>query len=228
MMYHSIMMPINNRINCVFFCGTAGALRKSALEDVGGWTPGSVTEDSDLSVRLLMKGYRTVYLESETPSEVPDTFDSFIRQQMRWCYGNARVFFDNFWKILTNRTLKVRQKVMIAFITLANASAPFVVIMTFFGLSGWFIGEPNLFNWHDIIVLVSRFFFTAGFLLMGLLTLYRYKAVKEFGYFVLSSFTVGIVLAVANSFAFVKAMFNSKLHWFCTPKTANEIVEGVS
>ena len=129
MIYHSIMMPINNKINCVFFCGTAGALRKSAVDDAGGWTPGSVTEDSDLSVRLLMKGYKTVYLESETPSEVPDTFESFIKQQMRWCYGNARVFFDNFWKILTNRTLKLKQKFMIAFITLANSAAPFVVII---------------------------------------------------------------------------------------------------
>ena len=74
MIYHTIIMPINNRINCVFFCGTAGAIRRSAFDKVGGWNLNSLTEDSDLTVNMLLKGYKTVYLNFETPSEVPATF----------------------------------------------------------------------------------------------------------------------------------------------------------
>jgi cellulose synthase/poly-beta-1,6-N-acetylglucosamine synthase-like glycosyltransferase len=130
MMYHTIVMPINNKVNCVFFCGTAGALRRKYVDEVGGWNQDSVTEDSELSVKLLMKGYRTVYLDYETPSEVPDTFEAFLKQQTRWCYGNARVFFDNISNILFKRGLTIWQRLMISFITLTNSSTVVVIIMS--------------------------------------------------------------------------------------------------
>lgn len=224
MVYHTIVMPINNRINCVFFCGTAGAIRRSAFEEVGGWNMCSITEDSELSVNLLIKGYKTVYFDFETPSEVPDTFESFIKQQMRWCYGNTRVFLDNAKKIITNPKLSIKQRVMISFITLGNITAPFVVLMTFFGFAGWFLGDPTLFKFQDVVTMMSKFIYTGGFLLLGTVTLYRQNILREFRYFVISAFTVGIVLSIAQSYAFIKALLNSKLSWYCTPKTANKEV----
>lgn len=224
MIYHTIVMPINNRINCVFFCGTAGAIRREAFDKVGGWNLHSITEDSDLSVNLLMLGYKSVYLDFETPSEVPDTFESFIKQQMRWCYGNVRVFFDNSKKILVKPGLTIKQRLMISYITLGNVAAPIVVLMTFFGFSGWFLGEPTLMQLSDLFVFAIRFTYTAGFLFMGLLAFKKQKILNEFGYLILSAFTVGLVLAVSNSFAFFKAVFNQKLHWFCTPKIDNTVV----
>ena len=221
MVYHTIVMPINNRINCVFFCGTAGALRRSTFDEVGGWNLDSITEDSDLSVRLLMKGYKTVYLDHETPSEVPDTFESFIKQQMRWCYGNARVFFDNAGKVLFKPGLSIKQRIMIMYITLANIAAPIVVSMTLFGFMGWFLGEPSLFQINDAVELFSRFAYTAGFIVMGVVTLARHNMLNETKHLLASVLTVGLVLAVANSFAFLKAAFNRRLHWFCTPKVDN-------
>lgn len=221
MVYHTIIMPINNKINCVFFCGTAGALKRKAFEEVGGWNLGSITEDSELSVNLLAKGYKTVYLDFETPSEVPETFEGFVKQQMRWCYGNTRVFFDNARKILFNKNLTIAQRLMITFITLGNITAPFVVLMTISGFLGWFFGEPNLFQFQDVITLVSSFIITGGFLLIGAITLHKHDKLHEFPYLVLSALTVGIVLSIARSAAFVKAIFNSKLSWFCTPKRAN-------
>jgi len=125
-----------------------------------------------------MKGYRGVYLDFETPSEVPDTFEGFVKQQMRWCYGNARVFFDNAGKILVGKGISLRQRAMISYITLGNLIAPAVVLMTVFGFSGWFLGEPQLFNMQDVVTLLSRFLFTAGFLVMGILTLWKKRQKK--------------------------------------------------
>ncbi len=221
MIYHTIVMPINNAINCVFFCGTAGALRRSAFDEVGGWNTHSITEDSELSVNLLLKGYKTKYLPMETPSEVPDTFESFIKQQMRWCYGNARVFFDNASRILFTNKLSWKQKLMIMYITLGNVIAPIVVMMTFFGFSGWFLGDPSVFQVSDLITFLSRFLITAGFIIVGIITLKKQKLLKEWTYLILCAFTVGLVLAVSNSFAFIKAVFNQKLSWYCTPKIDN-------
>lgn len=220
--YHTIIMPINNKINCVFFCGTAGAIRRTAFEKVGGWNLNSITEDSDLSVHLLLRGYKTVYLDFETPSEVPATFESFLKQQMRWCYGNARVFVDNAHSILLKKGLTLKQRAMIIFITLGNVAAPFVFIMTVAGFSGWFLGELTLFVIGDFITLMTRLLLTAGFLVIGLVALHKSKLLKEFPYLILSVFTLGIVLAAANSVAFFKAISNKRLSWFCTTKEANE------
>ncbi|MBN2368272.1 glycosyltransferase [Candidatus Woesearchaeota archaeon] len=224
MIYHTIILPINNRINCVFFCGTAGAIRRSAFERAGGWNLNSITEDSDLSLKLLSLGYKSVYLPFETPSEVPDTFESFLRQQMRWCYGNARIFFDNASMILFRRGLSLRQRLMVIYVTVGNIAAPIVLVMTLFGFAGWFLGEPTLFNMMDFVDLLSRFAFTAGFLVMGIIALHKQRLLKEFGYLLLSSFTMGLILAVANTVAFTRAVFNKGLHWYCTPKIANESI----
>ena len=222
MIYHDIIMPVSNRINCVFFCGTAGAIRRSAFEEAGGWNLNSITEDCDLSVNLLLRGYKSVYLDIETPSEVPATFEGFIKQQMRWCYGNTRVFFDNAFRILFGKSITFRQKAMILYVTLGNVIAPMVVIMTIFGFAGWFIGEPTLFSFSDVVNLISRGIYTAGFISMGVFTLYKKRQLSELPYLVASAFTIGIILAVANSIAFFKAAANSKLGWYCTPKSAND------
>ncbi|MBR9690666.1 glycosyltransferase [Candidatus Woesearchaeota archaeon] len=222
MAYHSIIMPINQKINSVFFCGTAGAIRRKHFDEVGGWNTMSITEDAELSVNLLLKGYKNVYLDFETPSEVPDTFEAFIKQQMRWCYGNTRVFFDNAKRIMFGKGLSLKQRAMISYITLGNFIAPVIVMMTFFGLSGWFLGEPTLFNWGDIVEFFSRFAVTIGFIAMGIVTLAKRRKLNEFWPMLASVFTIGIVIAVANSYAFFKAVSGRPLHWYCTPKRANE------
>jgi len=111
---------------------------------------------------------------------------------------------------------------MILFITLGNITAPIVAFMTLFGFAGWFLGDPSLFNLHDIFTLVFRFLYTAGFIFMGIITLFKHKLAKETGYLVLSAFTVGLVLAISNSYALFRAFTNRKLHWYCTPKVENE------
>lgn len=221
MIYHTIILPISNKLNCVFFCGTAGALRRSAFEEVGGWNTKSITEDSELSVKLLLKGYKSVYLDYETPSEVPDTFEGFIKQQMRWCYGNARVFFNNAWSILFKKGLDIKQRIIIMFITLANSSTVVVVLMTFFGFAGWFFGELKLLTFSDFIQLWSKIFMTGGFVFAAIIALYKRNRLNEFWYLVLSVFTMGLVIATSNAVAFTKAVFNKRLGWFCTPKVAN-------
>jgi hypothetical protein len=70
--------------------------------------------------------------------------------------------------------------------------------------------------------MVLRFTLTGGFLLVGTVTLYKNNRMKEFKYLALSSFTVGIILAITTSIALFKASINQKLSWFCTPKTENE------
>ena len=98
---------------------------------------------------------------------------------------------------------------------------PVIQSKDLFGFVGWFLGELNIINISDFIVLISRFVYTSGFIVIGILTLYRKRLMKELHYLILAAFTMGLILAVANSIAFFKAITNRELKWYCTPKSAN-------
>ena len=62
------------------------------IEDAGGWQHDTLTEDSDLSYRAQLKGWRFVYLPwIECPSELPVDMHGFQVQQSRWAKGLTQV-----------------------------------------------------------------------------------------------------------------------------------------
>src|SRR6266704_420736 len=74
------------------FNGTAGILRRKAIEDAGGWQHDTLTEGSDLSYRAQLAGWRFVYLPwVDCPSELPVEMHGFQVQQSRWAKGLTQV-----------------------------------------------------------------------------------------------------------------------------------------
>jgi len=74
------------------FNGTAGVWRRSALEDAGGWSDDTVTEDLDVSYRAQLRGWRLVYRDDyPVPSELPESLTAFKSQQRRWTKGGVQV-----------------------------------------------------------------------------------------------------------------------------------------
>src|SRR5206468_7135972 len=70
------------------FNGTAGVWRKAAIEDAGGWTHDTLTEDLDLSYRAQLRGWRIVYRSDLVcPAELPVLITGFKSQQRRWAKG---------------------------------------------------------------------------------------------------------------------------------------------
>lgn len=84
------------------FNGTAGIWRTAAIEDAGGWTADTLTEDLDLSYRAHLRGWRGHYREDiVVPSELPAQMSSFRRQQHRWARGSlecARKLLPSVWR----------------------------------------------------------------------------------------------------------------------------------
>ncbi len=71
------------------FNGTAGIWRVAAIEDAGGWTADTLTEDLDLSYRAHLRGWRGQFLgDVDVPGELPAQMSSFRRQQHRWARGS--------------------------------------------------------------------------------------------------------------------------------------------
>lgn len=72
--------------------GTCSFVRKSALQQVGGWNEYNLTEDLDLSIKLISNGYRIAYVPSILAwREVPITLAWLIKQRLRWYRGHFEV-----------------------------------------------------------------------------------------------------------------------------------------
>ena len=69
--------------------GTVGGIRIAALKAVGGWHDDVLAEDTDLTYRLLLGGWLTVYHNrSECYEEVPQNWAVRVRQIKRWAKGH--------------------------------------------------------------------------------------------------------------------------------------------
>ena len=74
--------------SAMFCCGTNVVFRRDALERVGGFPQGSLTEDFQLSVQLHEDGWRSVYVPRVLARGLgPEDLASYVSQQHRWARG---------------------------------------------------------------------------------------------------------------------------------------------
>ncbi len=73
--------------------GTSNHFKVAALRDLQLWDAFNVTEDADLGIRLVKKGYRTEILDSVTLEEANSQFFNWIRQRSRWIKGYMQTYF---------------------------------------------------------------------------------------------------------------------------------------
>ena len=71
------------------FSGTAGVWRRAAIDDAGGWSAGTLTEDLDLSYRAELRGWQArVMPDLVAPAELVDNHNAYRKQQSRWAQGS--------------------------------------------------------------------------------------------------------------------------------------------
>jgi cellulose synthase/poly-beta-1,6-N-acetylglucosamine synthase-like glycosyltransferase len=76
--------------------GAAAAYRKSVLERIGGFDETIITEDIELSTRLLKHGYITRYAhDAIVYTEGPSDLASLCRQRLRWKHGRLLTFIKH-------------------------------------------------------------------------------------------------------------------------------------
>ena len=92
------------------FNGSAGVWRRKTIEDAGGWSSDTLSEDLDLSYRAYLSGWKGVYLrDTVSPAELPVSMSAFRRQQHRWARGSlecAIKYLPNIWRTSLPKSLK--------------------------------------------------------------------------------------------------------------------------
>src|ERR1700722_18834380 len=110
--------------------GTVAGVRRSALREIGGWNDNTLTEDTDLTYRLLLAGWKTVYQNrSECYEEVPETWSVRIKQIMRWAKGHNQALATYGFHLLFGKHLATwRERLDGFFLLNVYVMAPVTVV----------------------------------------------------------------------------------------------------
>ncbi|MGH9604821.1 MAG: cellulose synthase family protein [Terracidiphilus sp.] len=202
------------------FNGTAGMWRIQAIADGGGWQHDTLTEDTDLSYRSQMAGWRFKYLpEVECPAELPIEMSAFKTQQARWAKGLIQTSIKVLPAVFRTKTTW-RNKVEAFYHLTANMSYPLMVIMSALLIpamicrfyAGWF---QMLFI--DAPLFAASTFSIALFYLVSQRVLFPRTWKKSILYMPLLM-ALGIGLTVTNTKAVMEALFGIKSAFVRTPK----------
>ena len=106
--FFAISQPSRNERNGAIFAGTMGLIRRKALEDTGGWDEWCITEDAELSLRLLHAGWSGLHVDQSLGRGVmPLTFEALKSQRYRWCFGGIQILRMHLrWLLPGKRTEK--------------------------------------------------------------------------------------------------------------------------
>jgi cellulose synthase (UDP-forming) len=109
-LFFSVIQPGKDRHNATFYCGSPGILRRSALEEIGGFPTGTITEDMHTSLRLQKNGWRVLYFNRTVARGLaPQTFTGFATQWQRWGHGAMQVLRQE--NPLFTRKLSLAQRI---------------------------------------------------------------------------------------------------------------------
>lgn len=109
--FHHAMQPGANRWNAAFFVGTGAIVRRSAVESIGGFATGSVTEDAFTSMRLHAAGYRSAYHDEPLGYLIaPESLHQYLTQRLRWGQGSMQILRQQ--NPLLCRGLSLRQRIV--------------------------------------------------------------------------------------------------------------------
>jgi cellulose synthase/poly-beta-1,6-N-acetylglucosamine synthase-like glycosyltransferase len=201
------------------FNGTAGIWRRTAIESSGGWEHDTLTEDTDLSYRAQMAGWKFLYLPHIVcPAELPVEMNSFKTQQSRWAKGLVQTAIKLLPRIMRS-DLPWKIKIEAFFHLTANISYPLMIALSFLLLpamivrfnQGWFqMLYIDLPLWLASTASVSTFY------LISQKELYPdWRMRLKYLPFLMS---VGIGLSVSNSKAVMEALLGVKTSFKRTPK----------
>src|SRR5438309_1418196 len=134
--------------------GTVAGVRLSALQQIGGWNDNSLTEDTDLTFRLLLAGWKTVYQNrSECYEEVPETWPVRIRQIMRWAKGHNQALADYGFRLLFGKSYATLRERVDGFLLLGvYLMAPLTLVGWLLALGVFYQGVAPL---HGLIALLA-------------------------------------------------------------------------
>ncbi len=202
------------------FNGTAGVWRRTTIEDAGGWQHDTLTEDTDLSYRAQLRGWKFQYhIDIECPSELPVEMNAFKSQQARWSKGLIQTARKILPRILrSDQPLHVKAEAF--FHLTANISYPLMILLSTMLLPAMIVRFYQ--GWFQIVVIDLPLFLAStcsisSFYLMSQRYLHP-KTWKRAFFYLPFVMALGIGIAVRNAIAVIEALLGIQSEFVRTPK----------
>jgi cellulose synthase/poly-beta-1,6-N-acetylglucosamine synthase-like glycosyltransferase len=202
------------------FNGTAGMWRRETIASAGGWQHDTLTEDTDLSYRAQMVGWKFKYLQDvECPAELPIEMTAFKTQQARWAKGLIQT-----GKKILPRVMKSDQpwhtKLEAWYHLTANISYPLMIVLSVLLMPAMIIR-----SWQgyiqmlliDLPLFIASTMSVSTFYLVSQKELHPKTWYKTF-LFVPFLMALGVGLTITNTKAVLEALFGIKSAFARTPK----------
>jgi cellulose synthase/poly-beta-1,6-N-acetylglucosamine synthase-like glycosyltransferase len=202
------------------FNGTAGMWRRSAIDEAGGWEHDTLTEDTDLSYRAQLKGWKFIYLQDvECPAELPVEMTAFKTQQARWAKGLIQVSKKILPRVLKSdapRSVKIEAWYHLT----ANLSYPLMIVLSVLLMpamiirfyQGWF-----QMLYIDLPLFMASTFSISSFYLVSQKELFPKRWLRSLLYLPLLM-SLGIGLTITNTIAVLEALVGKQTAFARTPK----------
>jgi len=202
------------------FNGTAGMWRRKAIDEAGGWEHDTLTEDTDLSYRAQLKGWKFLYLQDvECPAELPVEMTAFKTQQARWAKGLIQVSKKILPQVFSSDASR-HQKVEAWYHLTANLSYPLMIVLSVLLLpamiirfyQGWF-----QMLYIDLPLFMASTFSISSFYLVSQKELFPKSWFRSLLYLPLLM-ALGIGLTITNTRAVLEALIGKQTSFVRTPK----------
>ena len=208
------------------FNGTAGIWRREAIAASGGWQHDTLTEDTDLSFRAQLMGWKFVYLlDEDAPAEIPVEINAFKAQQRRWAKGVMQVGLKLYPRIWRSR-LPLRVRLEMFFRLTGNISYPLMIITSFLQFPLLLVRYNSPF-YHLMVLDLPLLFFSSisVFLFYGTAIWYLDRSRAPRLLHLPLVMALGLGLAFSNARAVLEALFGIKSDFVRTPKYSVEKTE---
>jgi cellulose synthase/poly-beta-1,6-N-acetylglucosamine synthase-like glycosyltransferase len=210
-----------NRTGAFFnFNGTAGMWRREAIEWSGGWQHDTLTEDTDLSFRAQLMGWRFVYLlDEDVPAELPVEMNAFKAQQRRWAKGLVQVGKKLMPRVWRHPQLTLQQKIELSFRLFGNCAAPLMIVLSVLHIPVLIVRfNQGLFHMLllDVPLMLLATLSVVSF--YGTTILYRYPDEKRRLWMIPIVMGMGIGLVFSNTRAVIEGLLGIKSSFVRTPK----------
>ncbi|MAG15553.1 hypothetical protein CMO88_00675 [Candidatus Woesearchaeota archaeon] len=224
--FHHLALPFfNKRKRLSVLCGSAEAVRKSTLENLGGWEHGSLTEDIEYSLRLLENGKKIQYLpELECENEVPFKPGDLYRQQKRWAYGVIFSLREHARKLFLGKKLNLEEKLLVSYIFSGYLLSTALAAVLIVGMLSIITHEPQSINFAKFFLETGRnIMVTSGLLIAGIYSLSKIGYWKKIPHMLIASFSIGLIVTYHVNIGIIRVLMGKSMQWFLLNKKGNQV-----
>ncbi len=128
--FYEVIETAKDHRGVVLFNGTTGCFRKSALNEIGGFSEETLIEDIDTSMLILARGYQGKFVNHiGSYGLVPETSKAQISQLWRWTHGACNILRIRFLTLMKSSQISWSKRLELLLNAMAFFSGTSIVFL---------------------------------------------------------------------------------------------------